>query len=235
MTNESSSRIQPFIKQKNMEYLIAIGGANAYRARGIPAAWLIGASGKVLWQGHPAGLSESTIEGALDKVRLPPQVTLTIKKLSKAGRHVRSQRLDSAIEELENVIRRQKDEDPSSEAKTARDSLLAFGNKLLEETDAQAAKGNWIIALKRLAAVEQYFKKHKLAKQAKDKRSSWKKDRTTRLEVEAATTLMTAERYAASGSKVGAQQYAAKIARGRKYAKTQMRAKAQKMLEELRR
>ena len=68
VSDESEAKVAPFITKNNMEYIVAIGGADAYKTRGIPAAWLVGADGVVLWQGHPGNLKESVIEESLNQV-----------------------------------------------------------------------------------------------------------------------------------------------------------------------
>ena len=69
VTDESASMIEKFIDQRGIDYVVAIGGAGAYQTRGIPHAWLVGASGTVVWEGHPMGLKESQIEKYLAEVK----------------------------------------------------------------------------------------------------------------------------------------------------------------------
>ncbi len=55
-----------------MDYTVGLGGGDGgYTSRGIPAAWLVGVDGKVLWQGHPSSLPEKTLEAELKKVGKP--------------------------------------------------------------------------------------------------------------------------------------------------------------------
>ncbi|MCK6479874.1 MAG: hypothetical protein L6R43_06920 [Planctomycetes bacterium] len=62
-----------FLAQMNaspVTYTIGLGGGHGnYPTRGIPAAWLISAEGKVVWQGGPGGLSGKLIEEELKKVK----------------------------------------------------------------------------------------------------------------------------------------------------------------------
>lgn len=74
ITNESREVVLKYLTQLNtapVTYTIGLGGGHGnYPARGIPAAWLIGADGKVVWQGHPSSLSDKVIEEELRKVKL---------------------------------------------------------------------------------------------------------------------------------------------------------------------
>lgn len=69
VTKETKEKTEPWIEDKGVKYPWAYdtGGEmqKAFGVSGIPAAFLIDAGGRVVWQGHPASLRESVIEDAL--------------------------------------------------------------------------------------------------------------------------------------------------------------------------
>jgi hypothetical protein len=77
-TNESRECVLKYMSQLQPEplrYTIGLkGGSGNYPSRGIPAAWLISAEGKVVWAGNPGGLSNKVIEEELKKVKITPEM-----------------------------------------------------------------------------------------------------------------------------------------------------------------
>ena len=74
ITNESRDTVLKFLAQVSsapVSYTVGLGGGHGnYPSRGIPAAWLIGADGKVVWAGNPGSLSEKVIQEELKKVKV---------------------------------------------------------------------------------------------------------------------------------------------------------------------
>ena len=56
LTDQSRAHVEEFVKQKDMRYTVGVKSqtADAYGVSGIPAAFVIGRDGKLLWSGHPA-------------------------------------------------------------------------------------------------------------------------------------------------------------------------------------
>jgi thiol-disulfide isomerase/thioredoxin len=73
ITAEDKGVVKKFIKDNRMNFAVAIddnGKTNsAYGIRSIPTAYLVGADGKVVWQGHTMSLTAGTIEKALKNVK----------------------------------------------------------------------------------------------------------------------------------------------------------------------
>jgi len=72
LTNEPRRKVEPFVEKMKMPY--PIGGSSptgrAYGVRGIPHAFIIDPSGKVVAQGHPMGGLEQALKRQLKKT--PP-------------------------------------------------------------------------------------------------------------------------------------------------------------------
>jgi cytochrome c biogenesis protein CcmG/thiol:disulfide interchange protein DsbE len=65
ITDEDKKTVQDFRKKLPMEYNVAIdkhGLAEKLGITGIPHAFLVGKDGKVVWEGHPGGLTEAEVE-----------------------------------------------------------------------------------------------------------------------------------------------------------------------------
>lgn len=73
MTNENESLVRKSIGKNKMEFPIVLTRGktadSAYGVRGFPTSVLVDATGAIAWKGHPAELSEATIEGLLADVR----------------------------------------------------------------------------------------------------------------------------------------------------------------------
>jgi thiol-disulfide isomerase/thioredoxin len=69
ISDEDQPTVEKFRKTLPMEYTVALdkGGelAQKFGITGIPQAFIVDKSGKIVWQGHPMELKESTIEEVL--------------------------------------------------------------------------------------------------------------------------------------------------------------------------
>ena len=50
---DDSDKVTKYIDTHGVQYPMARGGGKGFSPRGIPAAWLVGPNGKILWQGNP--------------------------------------------------------------------------------------------------------------------------------------------------------------------------------------
>jgi thiol-disulfide isomerase/thioredoxin len=69
LTKESREKVEGFAKEKKMEYNVGIDGTGKLNkelaVRGIPHAVLINKTGEIVWEGHPARLTDADIEKIL--------------------------------------------------------------------------------------------------------------------------------------------------------------------------
>ncbi len=77
ISNEEEKTVKSFVKKMGdqMQYPVAIGTADtqsgymsAFKVRGIPHAFIVGADGKFAWHGHPMGGLDKAIEAELVKL-----------------------------------------------------------------------------------------------------------------------------------------------------------------------
>ena len=69
-TDSSSQDVGGFIKKKKLDFIFSIGTeiGKSWGVNGIPHAFLIDPSGKVVWHGHSASVREKDIEKALKNI-----------------------------------------------------------------------------------------------------------------------------------------------------------------------
>ncbi len=55
LSDEARGVVEPFAKEHGMPYIVGYGSPSggAYGVEGIPTAFVVGADGKVRWEGHP--------------------------------------------------------------------------------------------------------------------------------------------------------------------------------------
>lgn len=232
VTNEPSAKVSTFITEKSISYLIAIGDAPEYRTNGIPHAWLVGADGKVAWEGHPSSLAEAKIEEALKTVRLGPYFELP-ESLKKAEVLLNSQRYADGIKELEKYIKKPKVEADAAKATEALASITGYAKTTLEEVDAKVGEGLYHAALGKLQGLEKSFKGHDIAKQAKDKTKALASDAAHKDEMAIAEDVVKAQAYIDAG---GARQAAAilkKVTSNKRYENAKMLKVAEELFEEI--
>src|ERR1700733_9772673 len=78
ITNESRETVLKFMTQLSAQplpYTIGYGGGSAnYPASGIPKAFLVGADGKIVWEGFPGDFSEKFLVEELKKVKVTDEM-----------------------------------------------------------------------------------------------------------------------------------------------------------------
>jgi thiol-disulfide isomerase/thioredoxin len=78
LTSESPEPVWRFLAHEHpdVNYKIGFGGGSEYGVTGIPHAYLIDGTGKVVWEGSPGGLSKKTLSAALKTVKAPTKDAL---------------------------------------------------------------------------------------------------------------------------------------------------------------
>jgi len=71
ITSEEKSVVEPWLAQNGVQYTVGIGGnaADGYGGGGIPHAYLVDPEGTVVWEGHPASLSDGDVEKLLRRTK----------------------------------------------------------------------------------------------------------------------------------------------------------------------
>jgi len=231
VTGEQSSKIKKFIDDKNINYLIAIGGANEYRTRGIPRGWLISAEGKVVWEGHPGSLTKAMIEEELKHVRFGPTFKLP-KALKRAELYLNNYRYADGIKALEKYLKRPKDDDVAAKAKDALEKITKYGKESIEEANKLVDEGQYEKVMQLLSSTEKNFKKHQIGKDATARLKALKKDKEHKVELELASLVMKARLYMDAGGNRQAAAMLKKALKQKKFADTKMLETVQEVFDE---
>ncbi len=232
VTGEPATRIEPFIKDKGINYLIAIGGAPGYQTRGIPHSWLVDTKGNIVWEGHPASLKDQQIEALVKDFRPWPTLKLG-GDLKKASAYVNGGRLGDGIKELTKYLKKPKDDTVVPDVEKALKRIEEFGAGQLAGAEEAAKKGDYDVVLTSLELAEKSFKGHDVGDQAKARLRALKKDKATKNEMAAAAIFIKAQKNIDSGQNRFAMAYLRQITKSKKYADTKMKAKAEKLYEDV--
>lgn len=217
-----------------MEYLIGFGGGAAgYATRGIPAAWLVGPDGKIVWKGHPAELQQGLLEEQLKKVRLRPKIEMQSDALKKASKQIEAGSYGKAIAELDKVI--EKGDDPAAveEANSAKAQLLQYGEDELKAVDGYAESKYYPQAVEKLGQIASSFKGTPIGDRAEEKQAAWKKDPVVKTELEGAEAIARAKDLIAKYKKKDAARLLVAVAKGEKFQGTKAQKDAESLLGEL--
>jgi hypothetical protein len=233
VTDEPASKIEPFITQKGIQYVIALGGAGGYQTNGIPHAWLVAPDGSVAWEGHPASLKNEQIEEHLRSARLTPEFKLP-KELKRAQGLLDKGQYGSGLKELETYLKSPKSDEVATAAKEAVEAVTKYGSEKFEAALKLEEKGYYADILAELKQVETGFKGHELSEKAKKKADELKKDKKVKTELDAAEALAKAKDLIKQKKYKPAGAILKDIIESKKFAETKTRERAQKELQAIR-
>lgn len=222
VTDEPSTKIRPFIESKGIKYTIAIKGANLYKTSGIPHAWLVDPSGEVFWEGHPANLKEATIEERLKLAYAPPTFTLP-KELKAASKHLDAGDLGAGAKALETYLKSPKNADAEKAAKEALEAIRTHASERLAQAESLGKESSYGMASTILEHIEKAYKGTEAGDKARATLAAWKKDKGTKLELEAAELLEKASGFMSAQNWQAAAAALQKVTRTKKYEATKAR------------
>lgn len=77
ITNDPADKVKEFLEERGLKNPVAIDSnyktTLAYGVQGVPWSFLIGASGKVIWQGDPRAADDIQIQSELIDLKKPPK------------------------------------------------------------------------------------------------------------------------------------------------------------------
>ena len=187
VSREPKSIIETFIEETEADHPIMIDAGNGggeYGVTGIPAAFLIDGDGEIAWAGHPSGLSNEKIEEVLKTARLMPDLPSSMKTIAKA---IEKAKFGDAIKKLTKDIDGGKYEGEELEIATkTRDGLVNRGETSLKKANAALEAKDVVTAFNRFEKLEDQFKGHAIADQAKAGLKSINSDKALKTELKAA-------------------------------------------------
>lgn len=189
-------------------------------------------NGKIVWHGHPSGLSGSLIEEHIKDVRMRPTFELS-KALKKAKKLLNSGKYAKGINSLQKVIEKEEDEGLVNEAVAAIAKVNRYGENQLKKIDLYAKEGYFAIAMKTLKRLDSSFKGTDIGDRAKTKLAAWKKDKKIKAEISGAKIIEVADGLMNKGRYRNAAKLLMKVTRGKKYEGTMAQESAREKLEGL--
>ncbi len=87
ITKQSRAAVDAFIEETGAKHPIVIESTDsmaAYGCNSYPSSFLIGPSGRILWTGNPAGLTDAKIDEELGRIKLLPAFPKTLSAVKKA-------------------------------------------------------------------------------------------------------------------------------------------------------
>jgi len=112
VTDEGKSSTEPWIEKHKVQYAYGYdknsGLKKSLKVSGIPAAWLVDPSGTIVWEGHPASLTEDIIAKALEGALTQPmwEWPAAFAQVSKA---LKKSQLAAALEAAQKVAETEQD------------------------------------------------------------------------------------------------------------------------------
>lgn len=125
-------------QQPDLQYPVTIGGGGAYEVTGVPYSVLVGADGKVIWEGGPGGFPEKEVVAKLKALKITPEMVeaKASKRLAYAKKFADDKFYARAEYELNQVVKLY---GSSESAKKATETIKSFTDDaaIKAELDAQ--------------------------------------------------------------------------------------------------
>ena len=244
ISGQDKETVQGFVEKYEATYPIMYKAqSGAYSTGGVPSAYLIAPDGTVAWQGHPGSLTDDQIETELKKVektdrvstwaftlsrQLPeiPEGLISIKKM------LEKQKFGAALKKVESTVGSlEGDEKTAGEA--LRDWIAKSGESTMEKAAGLVRDGQIYAAYLLYGEVEERFKSHSIAKQAKSAAGALKKGKETKNEIKASEKLEKIKKEMRDERKPEDKLDCLKPLLSKKYAETLAGKTAAKMAAEL--
>ncbi|MFO0981523.1 MAG: hypothetical protein U1E76_07170 [Planctomycetota bacterium] len=174
VSHEDKLVIERYMRQidPRMSYPIAVGGGEDYGVTTIPAAYLIGGDGKVVWEGTPGSLSDKLIEEHLHK--LPKWGRMGGVKAQAAGKVLDQDGFGKAHQLASEILAADGAAREDIDAATAMiEHVKTTGNRRLLHADALVSDGASTQALKLLDDMVTAFSGSEWAEKAAAKRKQF--------------------------------------------------------------
>ena len=130
ITHEGRDQVLKLLAQAPpgpMTFTIGLGGGGSYPnlAGTVPYCWLVGADGKVVWQGNTGGLSEKVIEEEVKKSRVTPETKAARadKALAYAESLIGEKQIVRGLRVLEGIAKNSKGSEAAKKAEERKASL----------------------------------------------------------------------------------------------------------------
>ncbi len=175
LSGQGQGTLEPFVTEKAMPYMVGYGDRSPYGVSGIPDAYLVGADGTVVWQGHPSGLTNATIEAELAKVNMLPDLDYS-KAFKSILKDLTKDKYGKAMGRLEKLLEKSDDETDIDHANQLVEYINGKAAALQAEAEALASQDNYFLAAQRLEFLADNFDDMEAAETAEETLDAWKDD-----------------------------------------------------------
>ena len=245
-TSEPKESVEPWVAQNKAAYPILCGspsGLGSYSTGGVPQAYLIGADGTIVWEGHPGELKEDAIEkhlGDMDKENrvstwafvIAQSLPAVPEKLKDVKKLLEKMKFGDALKKAETTVGKLEGEEQQA-GEQIRDWIANVGTTAMEKAAGLVREGLFYKAVLQYDQVEERFKGHDLAKQAKAAVKELKADKVRALEIKASEKLEQIQKEMDAERKPEDKLKCLKPLLAKKYADTMAGKEAAKLAEEL--
>ena len=219
------------------------GGAHEYSTGGVPTSYLISADQKVVWHGHPNDIKDDQLQDLLKDVDKKHRVSTwgfiiqkalpeLPAKLAGIQKQLEKMKFGAALKKVESTVPKLEGDD-QEKGEAVRAWIEGVGTKGLEEAAAFVRDGKIYKGYLEYGQVEERFKGHDLAKQAKEAAKALKKDKAHALEIKASEKLEKIKAEMRDERKPEDKLKCLKPLLGKKYAETLAGKEAAELADEL--
>ena len=209
----------------------------------MPAAYLIGADGTVVWSGNPGRLSDDTVESNLKDIEDEHQVStwsfMIAKslpeipaKLSSITKLLEKKKFGGALKKVEGALPKLEGDDQEN-GEAIQSWIEGVGTKGIRDAAAYVEDGKVYKGFLEYEKVETWFKGHDLAKQAKAAAKALKSDKAHGLEIKASAKFAKIKKEMAGERKAEDKLKCLKPILSKKYVDTLAGREAAKLAEDL--
>jgi hypothetical protein len=201
-----------------------------YSTGAVPAAYLIGGDGKIVWSGNPGALKDDLVETQLKELDDEHQVStwsfmiakslpVIPAKLAGITKLLEKKKFGGALKKVESALPKLEGGDQEA-GEQIRAWIEGVGTKGIEDGAAFVADGKIYKGFLEYEKVEDWFKGHDLAKQAKTAAKALTSDKANGLEIKASEKLVKIKKEMAGERKAEDQLKCLKPLLAKKYAET---------------
>jgi hypothetical protein len=158
-----------------MTWPVAIKARNPYGVSGIPHAYLIGHDGVVVWEGHPARLSDDIVEKAVRAI--PDWSSRGGSRAKRAGKDLDKGAYGKAWRAAKDVLGRDRvDDDDRTACEAMVEHVEAVADRKFEYVDALVDAGDVSRAMEVLEEVDSTFDRTEWGDRAADRLKELRRD-----------------------------------------------------------
>ena len=196
LSDESADKVEAYIDKMGLGLRVGSGSkaGDAYGVSGIPSSCLIGPDGKVVWSGHPSGLSKGKVKEALKGVKPRASSFLAIPieeevegNFKSIAASMEKGDLNKAYSALGSIaVDEAASENDRSRANGLRKAIDEHVALLNQQAEAFVERLDLLNAMRVYEALGEEFARHDIGREAASRMEAIEKDETLSHELKSA-------------------------------------------------